>query len=183
MRNLSAKFLICICLLFTKCECEQDSLEDFDGIGGVSLEIDGFQPDSSFKKRLVRFQDNPDSGNLLFQISYEGSVNGESVFIGLGLSPVNQDEFEGKTFELTEFETELWTTSEGNLRRNSTPFTTTDIHRGQATISFFDAVEGIVSGTFWFDAQDFEGNIVKVRKGFFDVTYNTGNSSSELLNK
>lgn len=179
----SAKFLIGILLFFTGCECEQDSLEDFDGIGGISFEIDGSRPDSIFRKRLVRFQDNPDSGNLLFQISYDGAVDGESVFIGLDIAPINQDEFQGKTFELTEFDTERWTTAEGSLRRKSTRFTTTDIHRGEVTISFFDSVEGIVSGTFWFDAEDFEGNMVQVRDGFFDVTYNTGNSSSEMLNK
>jgi len=49
---------------------------------------------------------------------------------------------------------------------------TTEMHSGQLTITKFDTINQIVSGTFWFDAIDSAtGKIVQIREGRFDLFY------------
>lgn len=48
---------------------------------------------------------------------------------------------------------------------------TTEINRGQLIITKFDTVSQIVSGRFWFDAKNSNGQIVQVREGRFDLPY------------
>lgn len=52
-------------------------------------------------------------------------------------------------------------------------FTTTDIstYTGELTINKLDEVNHIVSGTFWFDILDFQGNLHQIREGRFDMQY------------
>ncbi len=50
-------------------------------------------------------------------------------------------------------------------------YVTTDDHRGELIISHIDAASRTVSGTFWFDAADQDGETVEVRNGRFDVFY------------
>jgi hypothetical protein len=48
---------------------------------------------------------------------------------------------------------------------------TNEIQIGQIVIKHFDTVNQIVSGTFWFDAKNSNGQIVQVRNGRFDLPY------------
>lgn len=48
---------------------------------------------------------------------------------------------------------------------------TNDTQTGQLIIKHFDTVNQIVSGTFWFDAKNTNGEIVQVREGRFDMPY------------
>jgi hypothetical protein len=50
-------------------------------------------------------------------------------------------------------------------------FETTDEITGELKITHLDEIKNIISGTFWFDAINNEGEIVKVREGRFDVRY------------
>lgn len=50
-------------------------------------------------------------------------------------------------------------------------FVTNDNHSGELVISNIDTENHIVSGTFWFDATNNEGEIVNIRNGRFDVVY------------
>ena len=51
-------------------------------------------------------------------------------------------------------------------------YNTDSIRRGQINIKFFDTVNQIVSGTFWFDAIDTAtGKVVQIREGRFDLPY------------
>ena len=45
-------------------------------------------------------------------------------------------------------------------------------HTGEITFFKFDDINGIVSGTFWFDAINEEGEVVEIREGRFDMKYN-----------
>ncbi|QTY27811.1 DUF6252 family protein [Flavobacterium sp. CS20] len=49
-------------------------------------------------------------------------------------------------------------------------FTNTDF-TGELIITHLDEQNRIVSGTFWFDAVNEDGEVVEVREGRFDVTY------------
>ncbi|MFL0202873.1 hypothetical protein [Tenacibaculum maritimum] len=50
-------------------------------------------------------------------------------------------------------------------------FETTDNIIGELVITYHDYNNTIISGEFWFDAIDSEGEIVKVREGRFDGKY------------
>lgn len=43
--------------------------------------------------------------------------------------------------------------------------------QGELRISKLDTIKNIVSGTFWFDAEDASGKVVQVRDGRFDLHY------------
>ena len=67
--------------------------------------------------------------------------------------------------------------SSGEYNINSTPppspfyYSTNDIITGEVTITNHDINNAILSGTFWFDAINSEGDIVEVREGRFDMEY------------
>jgi hypothetical protein len=42
---------------------------------------------------------------------------------------------------------------------------------GEITITRFDPIEHIISGTFWFDAINKDGKVVQVREGRFDANF------------
>lgn len=48
---------------------------------------------------------------------------------------------------------------------------TNETNRGELTITKLDKYSQIISGTFWFDAVDENGNKVEVREGRFDMKY------------
>ena len=52
-------------------------------------------------------------------------------------------------------------------------FSTTDgtTYTGELTITKLDDINHIVSGTFWFDIVDFQGNSHQIRDGRFDMQY------------
>ncbi len=52
-----------------------------------------------------------------------------------------------------------------------TEYMTTQIKNGELKISKLDTINRIVSGTFWFDAVNKEGQKVQVREGRFDLKY------------
>ncbi|NGZ89033.1 DUF6252 family protein [Psychroflexus maritimus] len=54
---------------------------------------------------------------------------------------------------------------------NSYNFYTNTNNTGELTITRLDLSSSIISGTFWFDAVNEEGEIVEIREGRFDVTY------------
>ncbi|WP_452219187.1 DUF6252 family protein [Lacinutrix undariae] len=54
---------------------------------------------------------------------------------------------------------------------SSNIFYTNSQNTGQLTITRLDLSNSIISGTFWFDAINTEGEIVEIREGRFDYVY------------
>lgn len=50
-------------------------------------------------------------------------------------------------------------------------YTTTNQTAGELNIMKLDENQHIISGTFWFDCLDSEGNVVEIRDGRFDLNY------------
>lgn len=50
-------------------------------------------------------------------------------------------------------------------------YNTTQVHKGELKITKFNPTNSIISGTFWFDAVNEEGEIVEIREGRFDMQY------------
>lgn len=48
---------------------------------------------------------------------------------------------------------------------------TTHTHTGELTITKLNEINHIVSGTFWYDIVDFQGNLHQIREGRFDMQY------------
>ena len=48
---------------------------------------------------------------------------------------------------------------------------TNSIQKGELTITYLDKNNQIISGTFWFDAINNDGDIVEIREGRFDMPY------------
>jgi len=83
----------------------------------------------------------------------------------------NEKLVEGKTYELSSPESNQ-TGSYNDLHMGG--FVTNQENTGELFISKIDEERQIVSGTFWFDAEETRsGEIVKIRNGRFDVPYYT----------
>ena len=54
---------------------------------------------------------------------------------------------------------------------NDNKFTTTNTYIGELKITKLNTQQRIVSGTFWYDAINPQGDIVKIREGRFDMRY------------
>lgn len=50
-------------------------------------------------------------------------------------------------------------------------YVTTSIVTGELTITHLDESKQIISGTFWFDAINNDGEIIEIREGRFDMPY------------
>lgn len=95
--------------------------------------------------------------NLVKSVGFQG----DSIFINNGTFDLTTSNTSGVLFgSYVEFQS-------GNINE----FTTTIINRGQLVIKKFDTINQIVSGTFWFDANNINGQVVQVREGRFDMPY------------
>jgi hypothetical protein len=78
---------------------------------------------------------------------------------------------EGRTYSLSSGKGEVT----GSYRHYRNPLSryNTDgtAHTGQLHVTRFDREAGIISGTFWYDAVNSEGKVVKIRDGRFDFKY------------
>jgi hypothetical protein len=50
-------------------------------------------------------------------------------------------------------------------------YKTNSIVTGELKITYHNFIKAIISGTFWFDAINSEGEIIKIREGRFDMEY------------
>lgn len=50
-------------------------------------------------------------------------------------------------------------------------YVTTEVLKGKLIITYLDEIKQIVSGRFWYDAIDKNGDTVKVREGRFDMLF------------
>lgn len=162
-----------ILLALGKCECEKDSLTDYDGMGGIESKVDGdfFRPSGGglYGNKRAYF-DGFEEGEDFLILSYSGEINDEYANLSLKISPIDRNNAIGKTFTL-EKETENHTSSFATFSKVGEDFHTSDLNRGGATIDFFSFETGVVSGSFWFDAQGSSGEIVKLREGKFDMNF------------
>lgn len=80
----------------------------------------------------------------------------------------NEQLEEGKTYVMNEYSD---TSATGVYLTGLDGFSTSDEVIGEFDITKLDETNSIISGTFWFDAVNEEGEVVKIREGRFDVRY------------
>lgn len=119
----------------------------------------------------------PNATNCFYQF-----VDGEYYF-ALNTSKINQDNFLiniGLITNAKQIEQNSTYALEGNTPSNAYGtyalegvFTNTDgnTYTGELKITKLDEINHIVSGTFWFDILDFQGNSHQIREGRFDMQY------------
>lgn len=161
-----------ILLALGKCECEKDSLTDYDGMGGIESKVDGefFRPSGGGINGNNRAYFDLVDENYLLILSYSGEVNSKSSYLGLIINSIDPNDAVGKTFILEE-ETENKSTSYATFSSIEQNFKTTEVNQGEFTFDFFDLETGIISGRFRFTAEDTNGEIVTVTEGKFDMDF------------
>lgn len=93
-------------------------------------------------------------------------VNDNIVLIGCGTEKLQIAE--GQTYQLFE---RLDGNAYGKFFFNVSFNYTSIIQTGQLKITFHDPVNQILSGTFWYDILDAQGNLHQIREGRFDMRY------------
>ncbi|MGB7786039.1 MAG: DUF6252 family protein [Salinimicrobium sp.] len=120
----------------------------------------------SVLKAIYNYSSDNDS---VFGLSIRDLTSGGSKMMLISIR--NRELVEGEIYELTNEESNSF----GSYINGLNGFVTNEGNRGELTISRIDTERHIASGTFWFDAVDDEGEIVKIRNGRFDVQYYTAN--------
>jgi hypothetical protein len=110
-----------------------------------------------------------------YNITFEGKLyfaliaSNKNLNKSIGISLINKEITEGQSYILG---SDLFPKDFAQYNFNIDSFETNQTFGGEITFSKFDDVKGIVSGTFWFDAVNEEGDVVEIREGRFDMKYN-----------
>jgi hypothetical protein len=115
---------------------------------------------------------NGKTGNY-FMLTADDQKTYPNEIRGVSLSAQCVD-LEPKTYVLDEYNTLFKLAGKYDILDESLNFNrfyTNLINKGELTITRFDDINQIMSGTFWFDAVNDKGDKVEVREGRFDVHF------------
>ncbi len=129
-------------------------------INGQPFKPGGSQLSGPTQQAFYQFVD----GKNRFGLSANNRDTNQTIRIFLR----NQTIQENQTFILTIDEED---SNVGEYKDNLIGFHTNEENRGEIIFTNFDNIKGIVSGTFWFDAVNGEGEVVEIREGRFDMKY------------
>jgi hypothetical protein len=88
--------------------------------------------------------------------------------IRLGCNTQRLEISQGQTYKLKE---QIDGNAYGKYFFNTSFTYTSEIHQGEMAITKLDFENNIVSGTFWYDIEDKNGIVHKVREGRFDMRF------------
>ncbi len=177
MKNI----ILIIIALFCLTSCTQNDVEIsnqyvYNGLGGIKCEVDGvlLKPSTAIVYSNADLRFDSDNNNINFMsISFHNS----NTSTGLGFQSVRVKimnvnsitDLKGNVYSLKD---EMNNESFGNYIREDfdDKYNTNNIVNGELKVLYHDVKKGKVGGTFWFDAINDEGVIVKVRNGQFDLT-------------
>ena len=164
-----------VTIIFLSCS-KDDELTEIknNGYGGVSSKINGIvvKPKGGgiYGNTDCRI-DQASNGIVFFSINYSNDKNDIYQSIRIVAQNVSYENMVGQVYSLQ---------SEKNLESfaqyilvtdnfNEDLYKTNSIQKGELKILFHDKAKGIIGGTFWFDAINSHGEIVKVTEGRFDT--------------
>jgi hypothetical protein len=104
-------------------------------------------------------------GGYYFVMAFD-KRNIDFVIIGLGIGTQNKQIQEGETYNLTEFADN---NAYGGYSYGTFESFTNQINSGELKITKLTST--FVSGTFWYDIIDYQGNLHQIREGRFDMQY------------
>lgn len=164
-------------ILFISCSSDNNGLTEikYNGFGGMSCKING----EIVKPTLGGLSRNPDcritSVNDVpyFSVSYSNRKNNIFKLIRVVAIDVPYENMTGQTYNLkSEQNSESYAQYGVVVNNNEIFYNTNSIQNGELKILFHDRQKNIISGTFWFDAIDNNGNLVNVTDGRFDLFLN-----------
>jgi hypothetical protein len=106
---------------------------------------------------------------LNFSLSITENKN--NILKDIGVFSLNQKLEVGQTYQLTEYNTKYGSYIIYYPDLSENKYLTTTLINGELKITNHNFNKAILSGTFWFDAINSEGKIVKIREGRFDMQY------------
>jgi len=157
--------------------CDDDDLTKIndDGTGGISCLVDGelLRPSGGgiYGNSRIRLDNHSDNTPFIL-ISFTNASEKYNGFANVFLiaNNVDKNNLVGQKFLLTH-EDDNHSESYAVFRKNEfdNSYHTNSNYTGEITFTYFDDEKFIFSGTFWFDAINQDGEIVKVRDGRFDL--------------
>lgn len=112
------------------------------------------------------------NGEFFFGLSFRDQRGTGVKTVGVGTQRVNLEANETYVLDKNEFDNGDFTGGGGAYSLSSSViYVTTSIVTGELTITRVDTSNSIISGTFWFDAINEQGEIVEIRDGRFDYEY------------
>lgn len=177
MKNI----ILILIALFCLTSCTQNDVEIsnqyvYNGLGGIKCEVNGvlLKPRIAFVYSNTDFIFDSDYNNINFtSFSFHNSNTSKGLgFQSLRVKIMNVNsttDLKGNVYLLNY---EMNNESFGNYIKEdlSVKYNTNNIVNGELKVLYHDVKEGKVGGTFWFDAINDNGVIVKVRNRQFDLT-------------
>ena len=112
------------------------------------------------------------NGEFFFCLSFRDQRGTGVKTVGVGTQRVNLEANETYILDKNEFDNGDFTGGGGAYSLSSSDiYVKTSIITGELTITRVDTSNSIISGTFWFDAINENGEIVEIREGRFDYVY------------
>jgi hypothetical protein len=177
MKNIILSVFAIFC--FTSCTQNDIEISDqyvYNGKGGIKCEVDGviLKPSTAIVYGNAELRFDSDNNNIHFMSI---SFHNNNTSTGLGFQAImvkimnvnSTTDLKGNTYSLKE---EINNESFGNYIKNDfeNKYKTNNGVNGELKVLYHDVKKRKVGGTFWFDAINNEGIIVKVRNGQFDLT-------------
>lgn len=174
-------FLLCLFLVFTACSNDDDAppnpidllppaTQTGENTFGCLLDGEVFTP-NAFSVPYNCFYQYVD-GEYYFYVSAKNKGKGITKGISIGTEGLQiiknntyilKQRIEGNAFGFLY----IGNSNTGEILE----IYTSSIHTGELIITNLDLENNIVSGTFWFDVQDNEGEVHKIREGRFDMKF------------
>ncbi len=172
--NLSRRFIALLLVLFTSCDDDRNPFtppnklpaytEKGANTFGCLVNGEVLVARKHFGSISIPLQCDYElhNGKRSFRLRGTDFISQRTVGIILDSTFIKQDSI---------YEFDSYLTSNNSARfNNDTTFHTVKPFTGEIHIRVFDTINGIISGTFWFDAIDTESGAVKqVREGRFDI--------------
>jgi hypothetical protein len=112
------------------------------------------------------------NGDFFFNLRFTDQRNGSNEGVRLRTQRIDLQVGETYILNLNTESDGDFTGSGGEYQTSvSNEYLTTTTNTGELTITRLDLSNSIISGTFWFDAINEQGDIVEIRDGRFDYVY------------
>ncbi|WP_310991296.1 hypothetical protein [Aequorivita marina] len=175
--------LLILTLVFISCNKDDYVLTGInnDGTGGISCRINGtiLRPSGGgmYGNKTAKFDYYDGHKVLIVGFTSRDGGNNKFSSVTLFAYDVDIDNLEGQTINLVakSYNESYATYTSGKATSGSQPgedYATSSAQVGEVKVLFLDKDERIITGEFWFNAENEFGEIVKVNDGRFDLNYN-----------
>lgn len=181
LKNLN---LILLCIFLTSCSSDDDSsggnnpvnqLPEATQIGantaGALVDGEPITPKGGgVNPNLTAFYQFVD-GTYFFSVGFADNTQNSIKSINIFTSKIPLEVNTSYALSNPDDSSLMGGGGEYSINGDEIQYNTIQNNTGELTITHLDEQNRIVSGTFWFDAVNEDGEVVEVREGRFDVTY------------